>query len=73
MFAESGNINFGLPAILSDESRSTTPASTREPNFETSDFSRLLHVLADTKMLTEITLLMEPRTRAELESEPVDP
>ena len=44
----------------------------REPDFETIKFCYPLHVLNDTRMTIPRSMLMAPRTRAELDSEPVE-
>lgn len=50
-----------------------SPTSLRQPDFESSEFARLLHALADPRMSTACERLMRPRSREELDSTPSDP
>ncbi|CDF35152.1 unnamed protein product [Chondrus crispus] len=45
----------------------------RQPNFEANEYCRLLHVLADSRMLVARAQMMEPRSRDELDGEFIDP
>ena len=45
----------------------------REPDFEASEYCRLLHTLGDARMTATRSQLMEPKTHDELDREPVDP
>ena len=60
-------VKIGEPSL-----NQSNPAPCREPSFEASEYARILHVLGDTRMLTARQLLMEPRTRDELDGEPID-
>ena len=59
----------GKPDICQDQ----VVCRTREPDFEASEYCRLLHVLADPRMTTARAQLMESRTRDELDSGNIDP
>ena len=67
---EDENVLFSLPILR--EYREQDGKRQREPDFEASEFCRLLHVMNDSRMTTTRSMLMEPRTLAQLDSEPVD-
>jgi len=68
---ENGEVVPGLPTLQNE--RNEAPTTTREPEFTGGEYCRLLHVLADSRMTTARAQLMEPRTRPELDGEPIDP
>ena len=59
-------------SLLQDYQAQSDGTRQREPDFESSDFCRLLHVLNDARMTRTRSMLMEPRTRADLDAESVD-
>ena len=68
------------PVFDGDEIKVNEPATdrtvntpSREPDFEVSEYCRLLHTLGDARVTSTRSQLMEPKTRDELDREPVDP
>ena len=45
----------------------------KAPDFEASEYARILHLFIDTRMTTAVQHVMEPRTRDELGTAPIDP
>lgn len=69
-----------VPVFESEEIKvkePTTPGtantSSREPDFEASEYYRSLHTLSDARMTSVGSQLMEPQTRDELDRECIDP
>eukprot|EP00177_Eucheuma_denticulatum_P002902 GFKZ01005218.1.p1 GENE.GFKZ01005218.1~~GFKZ01005218.1.p1 ORF type:complete len:238 (-),score=14.12 GFKZ01005218.1:831-1544(-) len=73
VFNDQGTIREGEPTIVDGVNSSTVLVTKCEPNFQASEYCRILHVLADARMTRARTQLMEPRTRAELDTEAVNP
>lgn len=70
---EDGKIVVGKPVVDIEEVLMQSTNYNREAAFIASDYARLLHVLADTRLETARSLLMEPRSRQQLDQEPNDP
>ena len=51
----------------------TVNTPSREPEFEASEYCKLLHTLGNARLTSTRSQLMKPKTRDELDREPVDP
>ena len=67
---DGGEVEVGQTAL---KTAAPVDGNARAPDFEASEYARILHVFIDTRMRTAIQQLMEPRTRGELDRAPIDP
>lgn len=72
IFDEVGDIKSGELVISASTSLATVPTSTKA-SYEAFVFFHLLHVLLDKRMAITSSKLLEPRTRAELDTKPTYP